>query len=87
MSCTSFSSGNQVDGSPLAIHTEAVRVFQGFLGWHLSVKNESFLYDLEYFRLRVDRKITKIYIKYECNEIRNALDWMGKYAEVPNLYG
>ena len=34
-------------------NTEAVRVFQGFSGQRLLVKNESFLYDLEYFRLRV----------------------------------
>ena len=74
MSCTSLSSGHQVDGVPLALHnsynlcyaswksnTEAVRVFQGFSAQHLCVILESFLHNLEYFRLIVARKITKIY--------------------------
>ena len=30
-------------------NTEAVRVFQGFFAQRLSIKNESFLYDLQYF--------------------------------------
>ena len=53
MHCTSLSSGHQVDGVPLALHTEAVRVFQGFFAQRLCVKNESFSYDLEYFSKEV----------------------------------
>ena len=52
MHCTSLSSGNQVDDLPLALHTEAVRSSQGFFAQRLPMIFESFLYDLEYFRLR-----------------------------------
>ena len=43
MHCTSLSSGNKVDGSPLPISTEAVRGFHKFRGSATIYRKKDFL--------------------------------------------
>ena len=86
MHCTSLSSGNQVDGSPLALSTEAILAVQGKMVSDYFQNCRFFSYVFEYFRLRIDLMVLKFF-EYDCNELRNALDWMGKKAKVLNLCG